>query len=108
MANFDIGSVATAVLSAAQSAAGGTWDRIQHNFTSDLENVLRDTADIPLLLETGQISEPEAEVLVRNKSSILFLLEQEVELDTKVVVQNAVNAGIDALWAAVRTAAGLV
>jgi len=42
---------------------------------------------------------------VRNQSSILFLLEKEVEVDAKLVVQNAVNAGIDALWAAVKTAA---
>src|SRR5215471_1924451 len=91
-----------------RETAGSTWDEIQHDFATTLENVLRDTADIALQLETGQISELEAEVLVRNKSSILFLLEQEVELDAKVVVQNAVNAGIDALWAAVRTAAGLV
>jgi hypothetical protein len=107
MANFDLANVSTSVLSAAQSAAGGTWDKIKHDFAADLEGVLRSAANIAQQLEAGQISEAEAEVLVRNQSSILFILEREVEQDAKLVVQNAVNAAIDALMAAVKTAAGV-
>ena len=107
MANFDVADVATAVLNAAKGAAGDTWSKIQHDFGSDLGLVLRNAANIAQQLETGQISEAEAQVLLRNQSSILFILTQEVDEDSKLIVQNAINAAIDALWAAVKTAAGL-
>ncbi len=99
--------VATAVLNAAKAAAGNTWSKIQHDFASDLGLVLRNAANITQQLDSRQISEAEAEVLLRNQSSILFILTQEVEQDSKLIVQNAVNAGIDALWAAVKAAARL-
>jgi hypothetical protein len=107
MANFDVADVATSVLNAAKNAAGGTWSKIQHDFASDLGLVLRNGANIAQQLEAQQISEAEAEVLLRNQSSILFILTQEVDEDSKLVVQNAVNAAIDALWAAIKTAAGV-
>jgi len=54
MVNFDIGAAATSVLNAAQSAAGGTWEKIQHDFSADLEGVVRSAANIALQLERGR------------------------------------------------------
>lgn len=102
---MDVASVGKAVLDAAQAAAGDTWSKVQHDFASDLGNVLRNAAKIETDLASGKLSEEEAEVLLRNQSRTLFILSQEVEVDAEIVVQNAINAGIDALWAAVKAAA---
>jgi hypothetical protein len=102
---MDVAAVGSAVLNAAKAAAGDTWSKIQHDFASDLGIVLRNAASIETKLATGELSEAEAEVLLRNQSAILFILTQEVELDAQLVVQDAVNAAIDAMWAAVKTGA---
>jgi len=44
-------------------------------------------------------------VLLRNQSRTLFILSQEAEVDAELVAQNAINAAIDVLWAAVKAAA---
>jgi hypothetical protein len=104
---MDVAAVASAMLNAAKAAAGDTWSKIQHDFASDLGGVLRNAANIEAKLRTHELNEAEAKELLEDQTAILFVLSQEVELDAKVIVQNAVNAAIDALWAAVKTAAGL-
>lgn len=96
------------MLKAAEAAAGGTWDKIQHDFASDVANILGNAAEIEEQLRTGQLSEEEAEVLLRNQSRLTFILSQEAIVDSKIVVQSAVNAAIDVLWGAVKTAARAV
>ncbi len=104
---MDAAQVGQAMLNAAQAAAGNTWNTIQHDFASDLKGVLQSAATIEAQLAANQITQAEAEVLLRNQSALLFILSQEVELDAEIVVQNAVNAAIDVLWTAVKSAAGV-
>jgi len=107
VARFDISAVGKAVLNAAANAAGKTWKKVQHDFTADLQQVLQNASNIALQLESGQLSEAEAQDLLKDQSAILFLLAEEVDVDSQIVVQNAVNAAVDALWSAVKAAAGL-
>lgn len=102
---MDVASVGTAMLDAAKAAAGDTWGKIQHDFASDLGNVLRNAAKIETNLAAADLNQDEAEVLLRNQSRTLFILTQEAEVDAEVVAQNAINAAIDVLWAAVKAAA---
>src|ERR1700680_4063921 len=103
---MDVAVVGNAMLNASKNAAGDTWSKVQHDFASDLGSVLRNAANIAAKLVNGEVTEDEAEELLREQSKILFVLSQEVALDAKLVVQNAVNAAIDALWTAVKAAAG--
>jgi hypothetical protein len=96
------------MLRAAEAAAGGTWSKIQHDFTSDVRNVLNNAAQIEQQLLTGQLSEEEAEILLKNQSRLLFMLSREAVVDSRIVVQNAINAAVDVLWDAVKTAARVI
>ncbi len=102
---MDVASVGTAMLNAAKAAAGDTWGKIQHDFASDLDNVLRNAAKIEADLAAGDLNQDEAEVLLSNQSRTLFILSQEAEVDAELAAQNAINAAIDLLWAAVKAAA---
>jgi hypothetical protein len=102
---MDVASVGKAMLDAAKAAAGDTWGKIQHDFATDLGNVLRNAAKIEANLAAGDLNQDEAEVLLRNQSRTLFILSQEAEVDAELVAQNAINAAIDVLWAAVKAAA---
>lgn len=102
---MDVAVVANAMFDAAKGAAGNTWGKIQHDFASDLGAVLRNGAGIEAQLKAGALSDAEAEDLLRDQSAVLFILSQEAIVDGEVAAQNAINAAIDVLWAAVRTAA---
>ena len=102
---MDVATVGRQVLDAAKSAAGATWGQIQHDVASDLGNVLRNAAKIEAQIRSGELTELEGEELVRNQSRVLFVLSQELLVDAEVIAQNAINAAIDVLWAAVKTAA---
>ena len=102
---MDVASLGTAMLDAAKAAAGDTWGKIQHDFASDLDDVLRNAAKIEANLAAGNLNQDEAEVLLRNQSRTLFILSQEAEVEAELVAQNAINAAIDVLWAAVKAAA---
>ena len=102
---MDVASLGTAMLDAAKAAAGDTWGKIQHDFASDLDDVLRNAAKIEANLAAGNLNQDEAEVLLRNQSRTLFILSQEAEVEAELVAQNAINAAIDVLWAAVKVAA---
>jgi hypothetical protein len=102
---MDVASVGKAMLDAAKGAAGDTWGKIQHDFASDLDNVLRNAEKIEANLAAGDLNQDEAEVLLRNQSRTLFILSQEAEVDAELVAQNAINSAIDVLWAAVEVAA---
>lgn len=101
---MDVASVATAMLNAAKAAAGSTWDQIQHDFVSDISTVLRNAARIEAKLAVGRLTEDDAKELIEDQKATLALLALEVEQDEKILVQNAINAAIDALWAAVKAA----
>jgi|SRR5271169_1115139 hypothetical protein len=101
---MDVASVATAMLNAAKGAAAGTWPKIQHDFASDLGSVLRNAAKIEAQLAAGGLTEEEAKELLDDQSTTLFMLTVEVQQGAKILVQNAVNAAIDALWTAVKAA----
>jgi hypothetical protein len=51
---MDVESMGPAMLDAAKTAAGDTWGKIQHDFASDLDNVLRNAAKIEADLAAGQ------------------------------------------------------
>jgi len=102
---MNVADVGSAMLKAAEAAAGGTWSKIQHDFASDLGNVLRNAANIETKLAARELSEAEAKDLVEDQSKLLFILSQETIVDGEIAAQNAVNAAIDVLWAAVKTAA---
>jgi hypothetical protein len=102
---MEVASVGKAMLDAAKAAAGNTWATIQHDFASDLGSVLRNAARIEADLASGKLSEDEASDLLQDQSRTLFILSQEVEVDAELAAQNAINAAIDALWAAVKLAA---
>ncbi len=104
---MDVADVAKQMLDAGRLAAGGTWGEIQHDFVSDLGSVLRNAAKIEAQMEAGTLSELEGKDLLEDQSRILFVLSQEAEEDAEIVAQNAINAAIDVLWMAVRTAAKL-
>jgi hypothetical protein len=101
---MDVASVATAMLNAAKGAAAGMWPKIQHDFASDLGSVLRNAAKIEAQLAAGGLTEEEAKELLDDQSTTLFMLTVEVQQGAKILVQNAVNAAIDALWTAVKAA----
>jgi hypothetical protein len=101
---MDAANVATAMLNAAKGAAAGTWPKIQHDFASDLGSVLRNAAKIEAQLAAGGLTEEEAKELLDDQSTTLFMLTVEVQQGAKILVQNAVNAAIDALWTAVKAA----
>jgi hypothetical protein len=92
------------MLNAAKGAAAGTWPKIQHDFASDLGSVLRNAAKIEAQLAAGGLTEEEAKELLDDQSTTLFMLTVEVQQGAKILVQNAVNAAIDALWTAVKAA----
>jgi hypothetical protein len=102
---MDVSAVGKNMLDAAAAAAGSTWTTIQHDFVSDIGNVLRNGAKIEAQLIAGELTPLEAETLVRNQSEVLFILTQEAIVSGQVVAQNAINAAIDVLWAAIKTAA---
>ncbi len=101
---MDVANVATAMLNAAKGAAAGTWPKIQHDFASDLGAVLRNASKIEAELVAGNLTQDQARELLGDQSATLFMLTAEVEEDAKILVQNAVNAAIDALWTAVKAA----
>jgi hypothetical protein len=101
---MDVAEVGSAMLQAAEAAAGGTWSKIRHDFTSDVRNVLSNAAKIEQQLLAGRLNEEEAEILLRNQSRLLFMLSREAAVDSRIVVQNAINAAVDVLWDAVKAA----
>jgi hypothetical protein len=105
---MNVAEVGRAMLQAAEAAAGGTWNKIQHDFASDVRNVLSNAARIEEQLRSGQLIDEEAEVLLKNQSRLLFILSREAIVDSKILVQNAVNAAIDVLWDAVKAAAKVI
>jgi hypothetical protein len=102
---MNIAEVGSAMLRAAEAAAGGSWNQIRHDFASDVRNVLGNAARIEQQLLAGELSEEEAEILLRNQSRLLFMLSREAAVGGRIVVQNAINAAVDVLWDAVKTAA---
>ena len=102
---MNLATVGNDALRAAASAAGVTWGQIQHDFQADLEAVLQAAARIEAKLAAGIMTADESEELLRDQARILFVLEKEAEVAAKVVTQNAANAAIDVIWAAVKTAA---
>ena len=56
-------------------------------------------------LAAGNSTADDLEELLRDQARILFVLGKEAEVKAKVVAQNAANAAIDVIWAAVQTAA---
>ncbi len=104
---MDTGAVAKRVLQAAENSAGASWDKIQHNFTADVKNVIENAAEIEAALASGAITQADAEDLLRQQSQTMFILSRETEVDAKVIAQNAINAAIDVLIEAVKTAAKL-
>ena len=102
---MNVAEVGSAMMKAAEAAAGGTWSRIQHDFASDLDNILRNAAKIEAQLRAGQLSEAEAQDLLEDQSRLLFILSRETIVNSEIVAQNAINAAIDVLWDAVKTAA---
>jgi hypothetical protein len=102
---MDFSKVGQDVLNAATRAAGASWNDIQHDFVSDLNTVLQTAAEIEAKLLAGRLSQAEAEDLLKDQTRISFVLTQEAIVSGKVVAQNAINAAIDVLWAAVKTAA---
>lgn len=104
---MDLTSVTANALSAARSAAGTTWGQIQHNFERDFEGVIESAAEIEELLRTRQISEQDAADALEVQRRTLSILGQEAEVEAKVVIQNAINAALDVVWTAVKTAAKL-
>jgi hypothetical protein len=93
------------MLNAAAAAAGATWNKVQHNFASDLEEVLRSAAEIEADLAAGTVSEDIGEEMLKDQSRALFVLTQEAAVEDRVAAQNAINAAIDVLWTAVKAAA---
>src|SRR4051812_1266359 len=102
---MDVSAVTKDMLNAAATAAGANWAAIQHDFVLDIGDVLRNGAKIEAQLISGQLTPVEAETLIRNQSEVLFILTQEAIISGQVIAQNAINAAIDVLWLAVRTAA---
>ena len=100
-------AVAKSMLEAGKAAAGDTWNKIQHNFTADISGVVQNSTEIEARLRSGELSEEDADELLRAQSLSMFILSQEIGVDGKVVAQNAINAAIDVLVAAVKTAAKL-
>jgi hypothetical protein len=99
---MDVAKVGGDMLSAAKNAAGDAWDKIQHDFASDIGAVLGNAAKIEEQLLAKEISEEDAQDLLQDQSRVLFVLSQEVIVDAEVVAQNAINAAIDVLWTAVK------
>jgi hypothetical protein len=104
---MDVADVAKQMLDAARQSAGSTWGQIQHDFVADLGRVLRNGAEIEARMASRELSEIEGKDLLEDQSRILFVLSQEGEEDAEILAQNAINAAIDVLWMAVRTAARL-
>jgi hypothetical protein len=102
---MDTSAVTKGVLQAAEKAAGASWDKIQHNFTADVNSVIENAAEIETALVSGEITQADAEDLLRAQSQTMFILSRETEVDAKVIAQNAINAAIDVLVVAVKTAA---
>jgi hypothetical protein len=101
---MDVASVASAMLNAAKTAAGTTWDQIQHDFLADISSVIRNAARIEAKLAARQLSEDDARQLIEDQRGTLAMLVLEVQQDQQILVQNAVNAALNALWTAVRAA----
>ena len=104
---MDLTAVTKAVLSAAEGAAGATWGQIKHDYAADLQDILQLAESVATKLASGELAEDEAEELLKDQSGLLFILTKEAEVGSKLVVQNAINAGIDTLWVAVKAAAKL-
>ena len=102
---MNLATVGQDALRAAARTAGVTWDQIQHDFQADLEAVMQAAARIEAKLAAGILTADESEELLRDQARILFVLGKEAEVKAKVVAQNAANAAIDVIWAAVQTAA---
>jgi hypothetical protein len=102
---MDTSAVTKSMLEAAKNAAGNSWDKIQHNFARDVNSVIENSAEIEAALASKQIIEADADDLLRSQSLTMFVLSREIEVDGKVIAQNAINAAIDVLVAAVKTAA---
>lgn len=66
--------------------------------------MLRNASKIEAELVAGNLTQDQARELLGDQSATLFMLTAEVEEDAKILVQNAVNAAIDALWTAVKAA----
>ncbi len=102
---MDTTAVTKRVLQAAENAAGASWDKIRHNFAADVQSVIENAAAIETALASGEINQADAEDLLRQQSQTMFILSRETDVDAKVIAQNAINAAIDVLIEAVKTAA---
>jgi len=98
-------AVTKSMLEAGKNAAGNSWDKIRHNFTRDVNSVIENSAEIEAALVSKEISQADAEDLLRAQSRTMFILSREIVVDGKVIAQNAINAAIDVLVAAVQAAA---
>jgi hypothetical protein len=101
---LDVANVASAMLNAAKTAAGSTWNQIQHDFLADISTVIRNAARVEAKLAAHQLTEAEARQLIEDQKGTLTMLALEVEQDGQILVQNAVNAAMNVLWSAVRAA----
>jgi hypothetical protein len=101
---MDAANVATAMLNAAKGAAAGTWPKIQHDFASDLDSVLRKATKIEAQLVAGELTKEEARELLDDQKKTLDMLSIEVKQDEAIIVENAIDAAFDVLWTAVKAA----
>ena len=67
--------------------------------------MIENSAEIEAALVSKEISQADAEDLLRAQSRTMFILSREIVVDGKVIAQNAINAAIDVLVAAVQAAA---
>ncbi len=89
------------MLAAAAHAAGADWGKISKDvegFAADLAKVSAETAEN---LATGAITEEEAHVLFNGMIHTSAMIANYTEEATQIAAQNAINAAIGVLWAAI-------
>jgi len=88
------------MLAAAADAAGAQWGTISADITGFVENLAADSAQTAAKLTQGAITPADAKVELaglEDQGALIGLYAEEAE---QLAAQNAINAAIGVLWAA--------
>ena len=102
--NFDIGKVVNDMINASSGALANGGQQAAEYATHEYELFISDIEHVQTMAEQGTISEEEAQFLVNQHKSSMQSVLLTVEGLEIIAVQNAINAALAVLSAALSTA----
>jgi len=99
--NFDINNVLADMLSAINGIVAGDWDKVKNTANQFLENDKERLQEIAQLRISGDLTDEKFQSRLSDEKLVVEAELNALEVVSKAIVQNAVNAAIDVLVKAV-------